>query len=96
MKYVSFKKGIELLGYNIVKYNKGYNFRSCFATDKDNNMYYFSIEDLRDEDPKIMYRTARDTHDYTGGYNTWDFDTRLSELGYAVKESRQKCDYNSN
>ncbi len=96
MKNVNFKKGIELLGYKIEKYTNGYNYRSCFATDKDGNMYYFSIEDLRDSEPNIMYRTARDTKDYTGGFNRWDFKGRLAQLGYEVKEPRKKCDFNSN
>lgn len=93
---VNFRKGIELLGYTIVKYNKGYNYRTCFASDHNGDLYYFSIEDLRDDDPHIMYRTARDTRDYTGGYNQWDFKNRLARLGYYVKEERQNCDYNSN
>lgn len=96
MKIVNFKKAIELLGYKIEKYTNGYNFRSCFASDKDNNMYYFSIEDLRDYQPRIMYRTARDTKDYTGGVNQWDFEKKLEKLGYKVKEPRKKCDFNSN
>lgn len=96
MKKVNFKKAIELLGYEIVKYSNGYNYRSCFAMDKENNMYYFSIEDLRDREPKVMYRTARDARDYTGGINQWDFKRRLERLGYEVLEPRRKCDYNSN
>lgn len=94
MKNVNFKKGIELLGYKIVKYNKGYNYRSCFALDNNNNMYYFNIEDLRDNSPKIMYRTAKNDKDYTGGINTWDFESRLAKLGYYVIEPRTRCDFN--
>lgn len=95
MKSIRFRKAIELLGYKVIKYSKGYNYRYCFAIDKDNNMYYFNIEDLRDSEPSIMYRTAKDTNDYTGGMNIWDFKSRLSALGYYVVEPRQKCDFNS-
>lgn len=96
MKYVNFKKAIELLGYKVIKYNKGFNYRSAFAEDSNGNIYYFNIEDLRDKHPMIMYRSARDTKDYTGGTNIWNFETRLEEIGYCVKENRQKCDFNSN
>lgn len=95
MKTVNFKKGIELLGYQIIKYTKGYNYRSAFAIDKDGNMFYFNIEDLRDDEPYIMYRTAQHERDYTGGTNQWNFKERLERLGYKVVEPRKKCDYNS-
>lgn len=94
MKTINFKKAIEVLGYKIVKYNKGYNYRSAFATDQRNSMFYFSIEDLRDNSPRLMYRTARDTKDYTGGSNQWDMEKRLYNLGYVVKENRTRSDYN--
>jgi hypothetical protein len=94
MKVINFKKAIEVLGYNIIKYSKGYNFRTAFATDSNGDMFYFSIEDLRDTTPKLMYRTARDTKDYTGGSNRWDMESRLERLGYKVKENRARCDYN--
>jgi hypothetical protein len=96
MKKVSFKKGIQELGYTIQKYSKGYNFRSAFATDENGNLFYFSIEDLRDADPGIMYRTAESLTDYRGGSNTWDFKHRLSNLGMEVKENRTGKDFNSN
>jgi hypothetical protein len=96
MKVINFKKAIETLGYTIVKYNKGYNYRSAFATDKNNSMFYFNIEDLRDEHPILMYRTATDVKDYRGGINRYDMENKLYNLGYIVKENRTKCDYNSN
>jgi hypothetical protein len=48
MKTVRFKRAIAELGYTIVKYQMGYNYRSAFATDKNGQMWYFHIEDLRD------------------------------------------------
>lgn len=96
MKKISFKKAIEVLGYEIVKYNKGYNYRSAFAKDDRDQMWYFNIEDLRDSEPTLMYRTANDEKDYTGGTNRYDMNDRLRILGYEVKEPRIECDYNSN
>lgn len=95
MKTINFKKSIEVLGYNIVKYSKGYNYRTAFATDSNGDMFYFSIEDLRDETPYLMYRKCKDIHDYTGEHNRWDMKSRLERLGYTVKENRQRCDYNA-
>lgn len=94
MKIINFKQAIAILGYDLVKYTKGYNFRSAFAT-KDGQLYYFSIEDLRNEEPFLMYRTAESVNDYHGGPNQSDMKWRLADLGYKVKEPRQKCDYNS-
>ena len=81
------------MGYEIVKYSKGYNARTAFAT-KDGQLYYFSLEDLR-WSPRVMYRTAESTKDYTGGYNRWDFEEKLADMGYKVFEKRQACDYNA-
>lgn len=94
MKTVSFKKGIELLGYKVEKYYKGYNFRSAFAT-KNDGLYYFSIEDIRDDNPSIFRRTAQSLTDYRGGINTYDVIDDLAGLGYQIVEKRGKGDYNS-
>ena len=94
MKTINFKKAIEVLGYDLKKYSKGYNYRSAFA-EKDGELYYFSIEDLRDEKPCLMYRTAKSLEDYHGGINRFDMEDKLAALGYKVKEPRLKCDYNS-
>ena len=93
MKTINFKKSIQVLGYEIVKYTKGYNYRSAFAT-KDGQLWYFSIGDLRDQEPHLMYRTAESLTDYSGGYNRWDMRDKLFQLGYKVVEPRQSCDYN--
>lgn len=96
MKIINFKKAIQVLGYDLEKYTKGYNYRSAFATEKaTGKLYYFSIEDLRDEEPKLMYRTAESLTDYHGGPNRWDMEDKLEALGYKVKEPRIACDYNS-
>lgn len=94
MKKASFKKAIEALGYKIEKYTKGYNFRSAFAS-KDGQLLYFSLEDLRDDKPSFMYRTANSINDYTGGVNRWDGEDRLADIGIEIKENRSRGDYNS-
>ena len=95
MKAVSFKKGIEALGYSIEKYSKGYNYRSAFALDSEDKLWYFNIEDLRDAEPRIMRRTAKSLTDYTGGVNMWDVKEQLEELGLKIVEKRSKGDYNN-
>ena len=95
MKAISFNKAIEALGYTIEKKSKGYNFRTTFATDKDGQLWYFHIEDLRDTHPMVFRRTAKDLKDYTGGMNRFDVEDQLEDLGYKIVEKRQKCDYNS-
>ena len=95
MKTITFINAVKKLGYTIIKYNKGYNYRSVFATDKDGQMWYFNIEDLRDDSPMIYRRKVRDENDYHGEVNRFDVEEKLEELGYRVLERRQKCDYNS-
>ena len=94
MKIINFKKAVEVLGYKVEKVVKGYNFRTIWAT-KDGQLYYFHLEDLRDQHPHLYYRTAESMTDYTGGYNRWDAEDKLAELGYKVVEPRKACDYNS-
>lgn len=100
MKTVNLKTGLKQLGYTIVQYNKGYNFRSGFAT-KGIGFYYFSYEDLRDSKPTLLIRTADSTikdkkdryADYHGGPNTYP-DLELHEI--KIVEPRIACDFNSN
>ena len=96
MKTINFRKEIEVFGYTIEKYSKGYNFRSAFARNGAGELFYFHIEDLRDAMPMIYYRTAKDTKDYTGGINRFDMRLKLADMGYEVFEPRQACDHNSN
>lgn len=32
----------------------------------------------------VMYRTAKDTKDFTGGTNCWDFEQRLRKIDYQM------------
>ena len=95
MKAVSFKTAIEKLGYTIISLNKGYNYRSAFASDENRQLWYFSIEDLRDTHPTVFRRTAKSLNDFTGGVNQFDVESDLAELGFTIKEPRSKGDYNS-
>lgn len=64
MKTLNFKHAIEKLGYKVEKYIYGYNFRSAFAS-KDGQLWYFHIEDLRDDHPFVYRRTVKSLEDYT-------------------------------
>ena len=94
MKIINFKKAVEALGYHVEKVSKGYNFRTIWAT-KDGQLYYFHIEDLRDAEPFMFYRTAENMKDFRGGVNHNDMKYQLEDLGYKVIEPRKACDYNS-
>lgn len=95
MKTLNFKHAIEKLGYKVEKYIYGYNFRSVFAS-KDNQLWYFHIEDLRDEHPFVYRRKVKSLEDYIGGSNNNDVELKLEQLGYKIVEKRkQKYDFNS-
>lgn len=96
MKTLNFKHAVEKLGYKVEKYIYGYNYRSIFASDKDGKLWYFHIEDLRDEHPFVYRRTVKNLEDYTGGSNNDDVEWKLEQLGYKIVEKRkQKYDFNS-
>lgn len=98
MKKVSLKQGLKALGYEVVQYNKGYNFRSGFMR-KDGQLYYFSYQDLRDTTPRLLVRTADESkkdkkgkyNDFTGGGNTYP---SLEGIGLYIVEERKRWDYN--
>ena len=100
MKKVSLKKGLSILGYEVVQYHKNYNQRYGFAT-KNNQLYYFSYGDLRWR-TTLLVRTADESikdkkglyADWTGGSNTYP-ETELNNLGYKIFESFKACDFNS-
>lgn len=89
-KYVSLKKAIQLVFPNAtdIKINKMYYECSGFFNVGE-QVYYISSPDVRFWDINslslgIMYRTAKDRKDYTGGTNQWDFNERLQNLGYKL------------
>ena len=96
MKSVSLKQGLNALGYEVVQYNNGYNYRSGVMR-KDGQLYYFSYEDLRDAKPTLLIRTADENkkdkngkyNDYIGGSNTYP---NLESRGLYIAEKRKRWD----
>ncbi len=99
MKKVTLKQGLEALGYEIVQFHNGYNYRYGFMK-KDGQLYYFNYGDLRDMKPQLLVRTADESkkdkkgkyNDFKGGRNTYP---SLENIGLYIVEKRKKCDYNS-
>ena len=98
MRKVSLKQGLKALGYEVVQYKNGYNFRSGFMR-KDGQLFYFSYEDLRNPEPTLLVRTADESkkdksgkyNDFTGGINTYP---SLEGIGLYIVEKRKSWDYN--
>lgn len=91
MKKVSLKKAIEIVFPNAteIKLNKNYFYCSGWFNIGD-QVYYISSMDVRTSNINalgvtgIMYRTAKNRKDYTGGSNQWDFNNKLQEKGYML------------
>jgi len=91
MKKISLKKAIELVfnGATDIKITKGYYYFFGFFNVGE-QVYYISCADVRTTDFNstgvggIMYRTAKDRKDYTGGTNQWDFNNKLQSMGYML------------
>jgi len=100
MKKVSLRQGLKALGYDVVQYHNGYNYRYGFMK-KDGQLYYFSYEDLRDQKPTLLVRTADENkkdkkgkyNDWTGGRNTYPLNS-LESMGLYIVEERKSWDYN--
>ena len=96
MRKVSLRQGLKALGYEVVQYHNGYNFRSGFMR-KDGQLYYFSYEDLRDVTPCLLVRIADESkkdkkgkyNDWTGGINTYP---NLEKIGLYIVEKRKSWD----
>ncbi len=96
MKKVSLRQGLKALGYDIVQFNNGYNYRYGFMR-KDGQLYYFSYEDLRDTKPRLLVRTADENkkdkngkyNDFIGGRNTYP---NLESMGLYIVEKRKSWD----
>lgn len=91
MKKVSLKKAIEIVFPNAteIKLNKNYFYCSGWFNIGE-QVYYISSMDVRTSNINalgvtgIMYRTAKNRKDYTGGTNQWDFNNKLQEKGYML------------
>lgn len=69
-----FTKELKSVGATNIVFSVGHFYISGFFT-KGSQVYYFSLSDVRGmvfaRTPNMMYRTARDYKDYTGGINQW-------------------------
>lgn len=93
MKKVSLRKAIEIVFPQAtdIKLNKNYYYCSGWFN-IGNQTYYILSKDVRNNDinatgifvSSIMYRTAENRKDYTGGTNQWDFNEKLQEKGYML------------
>lgn len=61
------KKELEKVGAVLDKFNTGHFYLSGFFI-KDEKYFYFS---WHNGDKNLMYRTAKDNKDFTGGSNQW-------------------------
>lgn len=66
-----FKKELESAGATDIQIKAGHFYLSGFYTVKG-QAWYFSLTDVRGGGDSIMYRTARDYKDFTGGSNHWE------------------------
>ena len=66
-----FKKELTKVGVTDINFSVGHFYISGFFTSANGQIYYFSLSDVRGRVEKLMYRTAKDYKDYTGGANQW-------------------------
>lgn len=95
MKKIALKGALEKLGCKVVKleWNGGVASRDQsgffigggqhgFA---DGQLYYITYSPMFSYcGMHVMYRTAKDLKDYTGGQNTWNFERALERIGYQL------------
>ncbi|MDA3779889.1 MAG: hypothetical protein PF487_06675 [Bacteroidales bacterium] len=65
-----FKKELKTIDATDIVFSRGHFNISGFFT-VNNQAYYFSISDVRSPMSKILYRTAMNYKDYTGGANQY-------------------------
>lgn len=67
-----FTKELAKKECELVKFSRGHFYVSGFFKN-GSRLYYFSVSDVRDNwgTPKMLYRTATSTKDYTGGHNQY-------------------------
>ena len=66
-----FSKELEKVGAKLERYTVGHFFVSGFFTNIHGKIFYFSVEDVRDRNVSMLYRTAKDFGDFSGGLNQW-------------------------
>jgi len=65
-------KTLKLLGCTKIELNYGFYYFSGFFTSKSGQVYYMSCSDVRHFPyNNLLYRTAKDYNDFTGGANQY-------------------------
>lgn len=79
--------------YELINYNKGYFYVSGFIKNIENNKFmYFSFPDVRYDSTwynHILYRSAENEKDYTGGHNKY---CRIEDLINNIQNSIESKD----
>lgn len=66
------KKVLTEMGCTKIEFSRGFYYFSGFFTAPSGQVYYMSCSDIRHfAYEKLMYRTAKDYKDYTGGHNCY-------------------------
>ena len=74
-----FKREMATIGVLDLTFSVGHFYVSGFFS-KNGQTYYFSVGDVRMPQKQMMFRTAKDTKDYTGGHNQWvEFGDAMAE-----------------
>lgn len=64
-----------------IEVNRGHFYASGFFTTAENKIYYFSLSDVRGSfDGEMLYRTAKDYKDFTGGINQYVKLDKIKDL----------------
>ena len=83
------KKECATHGIELKKFNKGHFECSAFLQASSGKMCYLHIGDMRDgvrAFERVLYRTARDDRDFTGGMN------HFASLANVVEEVARLCE----
>lgn len=71
------------LGCTDVQFNYGFYYFSGFFTAPSGQVYYMSCSDVRHFTyDKLLYRTAKDYSDFTGGHNNYVGKDNISTLTF--------------
>ena len=74
-------KTLKNLGCSNIEMYYGFYFFSGFFTSKNGQAYHFSCSDVRHFGyEKLLYRTAKNYNDYTGGSNHYINVNKLNEM----------------
>ena len=79
-------KALAKMGCTKIEMGYGFYYFSGFFTSPSGQPYYFSCSDVRHFPYKqLLYRTAKDYSDYTGGSNCYIDKNKLGEMNMKQK-----------